>query len=105
MGSSFHSLFLSSILSVRMALKEMIILCLVLVGFIEANPIGKEEIRHKRSPADGVLSGLVTRNPDPNVIIVKDDTDIEEGYDTEYERRKRSPCKRRCPTCQCDFSI
>merc|ERR1712243_98509 len=40
MGSSVHSLFLqSNLLSGRMALKAMIILCLVVVGYIEANPV------------------------------------------------------------------
>merc|ERR1712243_204571 len=46
MGSSFYSPFLlPSLLSGMMSLKVIVVLCLVLVGLLEANPVGKEDAK------------------------------------------------------------
>merc|ERR1711872_981165 len=54
MGSSFYSPFLPpSLQSGRMSLKVIVVLCVVLVGLLEANPVGVEEHNSSASGASG----------------------------------------------------
>merc|ERR1712215_482499 len=113
MGSSF---LLSRLLSGRMTLKTMVVLCLVLVGFIEANPVPENDGyislvgKVKRSPNEEIENGLndddtITENEPIDLLDTEnneseDTTDDSEQVDDVNhdisERRKRSPGQRRC---------
>merc|ERR1712236_22704 len=111
MGSPFYSSFLlPSLLSGRMTLKTMVVLCLALVVFIEANPLPGNDNwsslvgRKKRSPNEETENGL---NDDDAIIenelierLVntsnesEDTTDDSEVGDMDTSgRKKRSPRK------------
>merc|ERR1711962_71403 len=112
MGSSFYSSFLlPSLLSGRMTLKTMVVLCLALGVFIEANPLPGNDNwsslvgRKKRSPNEETENGL---NDDDAIIenelierLVntsnesEDTTDDSEVGDMDTSgRKKRSPRKK-----------
>merc|ERR1712215_146878 len=112
MGSSFYSsLLLSSLLSGRMTLKTMVVLCLALVVFIEANPVPGNDNwsslvgRKKRSPDEGAENELNDNDAiTENEHIELHDTTSNESEDTIddseqvdhmdhdlSDRRKRSP--------------
>merc|ERR1712215_611827 len=113
MGSSF---LLSRLLSGRMTLKTMVVLCLVLVVFIEANPVPENDGyislvgKVKRSPDEETENGL---NYDDTITEMEPidllDTESNESEDTTEDneqvddvnhdisdRKKRSPGQRRC---------
>merc|ERR1711955_9065 len=61
MGSSFYSPFLPpSLQSGRMSLKGIVVLCMVLVGSLEANPVRKEE--HNNSVSGDSVSEEIIDN-------------------------------------------
>merc|ERR1712215_656670 len=120
MGSSVYSSFLlPRLLSGRMTLKTMVVLCLALVVFIEANPVpGNDDWsslvrRKKRSHDEGTDNGLndddaITENEPIELLDITsnesedtiDDSEQMDHMDHDLsDRRKRSPrnCKRqRC---------
>merc|ERR1711874_175898 len=87
MGSSF---LLPRLLSGRMTLKTMVVLCLVLVVFIEANPVPGNDNwsslvgRKKRSPNGETENGL----NDDDAITENEVRDMDTSG-----RKKRSPRK------------
>merc|ERR1712126_269549 len=82
MGSSFYSPFLlPSLLSGIMSLKVIVVLCGVLIGLLEANPVGVEE--HNSSASRGSGSEDITGNGE-----LKDNMSREAGAD----RRKKRAC-------------
>merc|ERR1712215_290208 len=113
MGSSF---LLSRLLSGRMTLKTMVVLCLVLVVFIEANPVPENDGyislvgKVKRSPNEETENGLndddtITENEPIDLLDTEsneseDTTDDSEQVDDVNhdisDRKKRSPGQRRC---------
>merc|ERR1712002_382056 len=109
MGSLFYSSFLlPSLLSGRMTLKTMVLLCLALVVFIEANPVPENDGyislvgKVKRSPDEETENGLNERIDllDTKSNESEDTTDDNEQVDDVNhdigDRKKRSPGQRRC---------
>merc|ERR1712243_73648 len=107
MGSSFCSPFLQpSLLSGRMTVKETIVLCLVLVGIIEADPLSMEMTQ----PTDVITAdeGVETWNGMEN----DDDSKSNDSEDTTENReqvedmvhgkrtKRSSPCPSRCTPCR-----
>merc|ERR1712215_107392 len=113
MGSSFYSSFLlPRLLSGRMTLKTMVVLCLALVVFIEANPVpGNDDWsslvrRKKRSPDEEAENGLNNDDTENEPIDLldtasnesEDTTDDSEQVDDMVpgQRRKRGLRLSRC---------
>merc|ERR1712215_380081 len=114
MGSSVYSSFLLlRLLSGRMTLKTMVVLCLALVVFIEANPVPRKHNwdsrvgRKKRSPDEETENGLNDddANTAENELIealetksnesedINDDSEqVEEDMVPTSGRKKRSRC-------------
>merc|ERR1712215_371422 len=109
MGSSVYSSFLlPRLLSGRMTLKTMVVLCLALVVFIEANPVPRKHNwdsrvgRKKRSPdeetenrlndddAENELIDLLDTKSNESEDINEDSEPAEDMVPTSG-RRKRSP--------------
>merc|ERR1712243_202433 len=112
MGSSVYSSFLlSSVSSGRMTLKMIVVLCLALVVFIEANPVSMEvpdDDGWTDDNLDGRNTGILIDAIENNSIESEDTTEDSqkvEVMDPRSERKKRSPCFRnqvfrvegRCP--------
>merc|ERR1712215_22189 len=112
MGSSFYSSFLlPSLLSGRMTLKTMVVLCLALVVFIEANPVPGNDNwsslvwRKIRSPNEETDNGLndddaITENElilDTKSNESKDTTDDSEVGDMDTSGRKKRSPRKKCP--------
>merc|ERR1712002_928182 len=99
MGSSFYSPFLLiSLVSGIMAHKVMIILCFVLVGLIEANPVSNEvtEPMDVSTADEGVQMGTEMGNNDDTVNKSNESEDTTDDSQQEEDmglRIKRSPIK------------
>jgi len=102
MGSSVYSSFLlSSLLSGRMILKMIVVLCLALVVFIEANPVSMEvpeDDGWTDENLDGrntdILIDAIGNNSNESEDTTEDSQKVE-VMDPRSERRKRSPCFRK----------
>merc|ERR1711955_51059 len=109
MGSSVYPTFLLPILlSERMTLKMIVVLCLALVIFIEANPVSMG-VPEDNSWEDDVVDGSKEWNPElENERLLDalnnnsnesddttDDSQQVEDIGLKSERRKRSPCFRK----------
>merc|ERR1712002_79959 len=115
MGSSIKSPFLlpsvlvcivHHTLSERMTLKVIVVLCLVLVGLIEANPVSIEVMSPQGTALQPGPLVLQAAEAPVGELYETDDTEITtSGYEYEYttdygyngndndlERKKRSPC-------------
>merc|ERR1712126_305675 len=94
MGSSFCSPFLLlSLVSGMMTIKVMIVMCLVLVGFIEANPVSNEVTEAKDAfPADeGVEIVTAMMNDDD---ITNQSNDSEDTNDDSEQVEDMGPSDR-----------
>merc|ERR1712002_515198 len=117
MGSSVYSSFLlPSLLSGRMTLKTIFVLCLFLVVFIEAKPKpwndrwetveddGWQDTRwvNKRS-SEPETGNEMNDAPDTKSNESEDTTDDSEQVDDmdTSGKMRRSPCYRYCKGCQC----
>jgi len=102
MGSSVYSSFLlPSVLSGRMTLKVIVILCLALVVFIEANPVSMEVPEDDGWTDDNldgrntdILSDAIDNNSNESEDTTEDSQKVE-VMDPRSERRKRNPCFRK----------
>merc|ERR1712112_632952 len=101
MGSSVYSSFLlPSLLSGRMTLKTMVVLCVVLVAFIEANPVPEndgwedDDVDGRKNP-DLEIDALDTITKSNESEDTTDDSEQVDDMDTSG-RKKRSPCFWRC---------
>merc|ERR1711962_440215 len=83
MGSSFYSPFLlQSLLSGKMSLKVIVLLCLVMVGLLEANPVGMEgPEEHDNTVSGGSMSEEMSEE--------MDDMRRDGGDGGDGERKKR----------------
>jgi len=99
MGSSVYSSFLlPSVLSGRMTLKVIVILCLALVVFIEANPVSMEVPEDDGWTDDNldgrntdILIDAIENNSNESEDTTEDSQKVE-VMDPRSEKRKRSPC-------------
>jgi len=102
MGSSVYSSFLlSSVLSGRMTLKMIVVLCLALVVFIEANPVSMEVPEDDGWTDDNldgrntdILIDAINNNSNESEDTTEDSQKVE-VMDPRSEKRKRSPCFRK----------
>jgi len=102
MGSSVYSSFLlSSVLSGRMTLKMIVVLCLALVVFIEANPVSMEVPEDDGWTDDNldgrntdILIDAIENNSNESEDTTEDSQKVE-VMDPRSEKRKRSPCFRK----------
>merc|ERR1712054_455238 len=77
-------------LSGRMTLKVIVILCLVLVGLIEANPVSMEVTELPDGEPDETSDIGFTNNED---TTEDSDYEVDGGMDNALQRNKRSPCR------------
>merc|ERR1712133_207627 len=99
MGSSVYSSFLlSSVLSGRMTLKMIVVLCLALVVFIKANPVSMEVPEDDGWTDDNldgrntdILIDLIDNNSNESEDTTEDSQKVE-VMDPRSERMKRNPC-------------
>jgi len=102
MGSSVYSSFLlSSVLSGRMTLKIIVVLCLALVVFIEGNPVSMEVPEDDGWTDDNldgrntdILIDAIENNSNESEDTTEDSQKVE-VMDPRSEKRKRSPCFRK----------
>merc|ERR1712236_24570 len=102
MGSSIKSPFLlpsvlisivNQTLSGRMTLKVIVVLCLVLVGLIEANPVSMEATEAPDAELDKTDDTEITTDGYEYEYTTEDGYNWYDHYDYDIERKKRSPKK------------